>query len=355
MDYKRLRALHIISKALCMLFCTGLLTLGCTSEDGPGDGNPDSDPQDPGTRDPSVPNPGTPDNPLPPPQNPTGQAITLNIEPFVVQPGKERQVCKIINLPGDGDFDVVRFESTMVGTSHHLNIYKVVDSEATEPVPDHLTMVRDCFPAAEQLAGQAALIYAAGTTIHAVNTPETVAFYLLRNQRIILEHHVINATDQDIDASAEIKFFSAGSDAQIEHHADVIWFGKWDFVLPSGAETSATGFCTVGYDVEIFALTSHFHQLGTHFSIEKRTAAGVETHHYDNYDWQHPAVTHYDPAIPVDAGDGLEWTCTWRNTKSIKVFPGPDASDEMCIAYALFYPRHSLSGAPIQCNIPFQQ
>jgi len=48
--------------------------------------------------------------------------LSYAIEPITVQPGEERQMCRTINIPTDAPFDIVRFESTMIGLSHHFNL-----------------------------------------------------------------------------------------------------------------------------------------------------------------------------------------------------------------------------------------
>ena len=101
---------------------------------------------------------------------PTGDSLTLTLESFDVQPGTERQVCKVVNLPVDVPFDIVRFQSTMQGTSHHFNAYKVL-TNPLEPVTPDETEVHDCQPGADQLNGDAAYIFGSATPERAVDMP----------------------------------------------------------------------------------------------------------------------------------------------------------------------------------------
>jgi len=80
--------------------------------------------------------------------------------------------------------------------------------------------------------------------------------------------HVINATGQPITGSATLDLVTTGDPASIQHHADIIWFANWGFILPPGVETSDSAACSVPYDVEVFGLMSHFHELGEHFTVE---------------------------------------------------------------------------------------
>ena len=277
---------------------------------------------------------------------PVGESITLTIEAFDVEPGTERQVCKHFNLPADVPFDVVRFKSEMAGTSHHLNVYKLL-SDVTDPVSASDAAVHDCAPASEQLSGEAAYIFGAATPERTVEMPAGVAFHLVPQQRIILEQHVINATPNVIQGGVSFEMAAPAEEGTIEHHADVIWFANWTFFIPPNQVTNETDHCTVPYDVNVFGLMSHTHALGAHFSIEKWSSSGTE-HLYDSTDWAHPVYQQHDPHLSIAAGEGLQWTCTWNNTTGGLVTPGKNSTDEMCMTFAYAYPTQGLSGDPIQ-------
>lgn len=283
---------------------------------------------------------------------PVGKTLSYVIEPITVRSGEERQVCKTINIPSDAAFDIVRFESQMRGISHHFNLYKVIDQSAFAPVTAEESTTHDCAPAAEQLRGDAAYIYGSASPERIMETPPGVAFHLEPGQRLILEYHAINYTTEPIEASLQIDLHGAAPDAVIEHHADIIWFANWGFMLPPGRETSDTTRCEVPYDVEIFGLMSHFHELGTHFTIDA-IQRDTETQVYESEDWSHPVYERYAPALSLAAGDALQWTCTWNNTRDKLVMPNKGSKDEMCMVFAAAYPKTGLSAEPIQCNVFF--
>ncbi len=278
----------------------------------------------------------------------TGNNITLEVESFDVPPGTERQVCKTINLPVDVPFDVIQLHSSMKGTSHHFNAYKVLVN-STEPVTEAESKVHDCAPAQEQLSGQAAYFFGAATPDRIVDLPAEVSFHFSPGQRIILEQHVINATTDVIQGGVKFDLIGAEKPEDIKHYGDVIWFANWQFFIGPNQEAKATKHCTVPYAVEVFGLTSHTHALGSHFSIEKWSNGKTE-HIYDSTDWSHPPYDQYSPTMPLAAKEGLEWTCTWENPTSNAVGPGKNSTDEMCMTFAYAYPKEGLMGDPIQCN-----
>lgn len=286
------------------------------------------------------------------PTNPTGEVLTLQIEPFTVQPGKERQVCKTINVPGDAPIDLVKVVSQMQGTSHHFNIYKVIDGTKFDPVSAAEASVRNCSPADAQLAGDAAYIFGSATPERTFETPKGVAIQLEPGQRLILEQHVINFTPSVIEGGVQVELFNAADPEAIDHYADIMWFNNMGIFLPAGQETSLSATCSVPYDVNVIGIMSHFHELGVHFQVDRVADGQVQELVYEDDDWAHPKYQVYQqPPILLRKGDGLRWTCTWFNYRDNIVTFGPDSTNEMCITFALAYPTESKVGAPISCDV----
>lgn len=298
----------------------------------------------------TVTTPDTPDTTTAP--NPTGQRLTFATEEITIQPGSERQVCKYVNIPAGAGVDVVRIESRMSGKSHHFNLYKVIDGTKLNPVSESEAQTRDCAPANEQLGGDAAYIYGSATPDRVMETPAGVAYHLEGGQRLILEYHGINYTTEAQTGAVEVDLVLAAPEAVIDHHADIMWMANWSFFLPKGQETSSTKSCAVPYDVDVFSLMSHFHELGTHFTIET-VIDGEATLVYEDDDWAHPKVEVFDPPMKLKQGDRIRWTCTWFNWRDVGVGPNKDSTDEMCMVFAAAFPSNSKSEEPWQCNIIF--
>jgi len=283
--------------------------------------------------------------------NPLGERLTFATETITVQPGKERQVCKVVNIPGDKAVDIVRIESRMHGTSHHFNLYKVINEDKLKPATGTDATTHDCPPAGEQLAGDAAYIFGAATSERSMVTPAGVAFHLEPGQRLIVEYHGLNYTTEANEGGVEVDLIEAAPEANIEHHADILWMANWSFFLPEG-ESSDTTSCTVPYNVKVFSIMSHFHELGTDFTIESKLG-GQYSQIYENEDWSHPIVEQFDPPMDLQAGDGFRWTCTWDNWRGHVVSPGKNSTDEMCMIFAAAYPTDTLDAQPVQCNVLF--
>jgi hypothetical protein len=325
----RLRPFGLILGSLALLACQGA---------GPGGGDDDTGDDD---------GSGAADAGSPP----VSGEVAFVLESFDVPAGSERQVCKVVNIPAGAALDIVVMESTMAGTSHHFNAYKVLDGTQFTPAAGAEAQVHDCEPASGQLDGSAAYIYGSSSPEKSLSLPAGVAFHLEGGQRLMLEQHVINTGDAAIQGGVTFTLVEAQG-APIAHHADIGWYGNWTFYLQAG-ERSFTTSCATPYAIEVFGLASHTHALGKKFTIS-RVSGGQRDKLYESTDWAHPKYQTYEPTESFAAGDALEWTCTWNNTTGGTVFPGKDSTDEMCIAFAYYYPRDTLDGAPLNCNnIPF--
>ncbi len=274
-----------------------------------------------------------------------GEALPLEIEQFTARAGSERQVCKYVNLNNPAPLEIVKFSAHMVGKSHHFNVYKMLTAR-----PDGNTTVQDCPPAGDQISGRAAYIFGSGQADYERLMPAGVGFKLEANAQILLEMHVINATQSEMPASAHFEMTKPSATNRIQHHADMMWLFKAGIYLPPGMETSGSAHCEVPYPVKVFGMLTHTHSLGTHTSVETKKGQAVE-HLYDSYDWQHPPYQTWDTPFDLEMGQGFQWTCTWNNTTTHNVTFGQSSTDEMCILFVAAYPRDTLDMPPIQCNV----
>jgi hypothetical protein len=334
--------------AILLLWVAGLVAAGCgdpvRSPAGPppdagGAGTADG----PITRDgPRAPDAGPPDAPLDPRR--FGVTTTIGFDPADAW-SNERHICKYVTLQNDRALDVVRIRSKVMGAKHHFNVYVMLTPRANPPHG-----ANDCYPGAEQSLGKAALLLSSVKDEEEFVLPEGIAFSFYPYQQFVLELHTINPSGEAVPTGATFDMTEPGTDNPIRHHAAVHWFANWDIFIPGGAEVTRTGVCPVPYAMRVFALVSHQHGLGTGFSIDA-VRGGVDTRMYESPDWAHPKLQLFDPPFDLEAMDGLKWTCSWQNPDVRSVEAGINASDEMCVAYALAYPRDSLDAPPVFCEV----
>ncbi|MBZ0271195.1 hypothetical protein K8I61_04110 [bacterium] len=111
-----------------------------------------------------------------------------------------------------------------------------------------------------------------------------------------------------------------------------------DFHLPAGepsVEHSHERTLETDYDVVLWGLLPHMHELGVSYQLEQirggDKACVARTHHWD-FNWQH--FGWFERPVVLTKGDILRTTCTYDTTsRDEDVYWGMSTEDEMCISY----------------------
>ncbi|HTU60225.1 MAG TPA: hypothetical protein VMF89_17365, partial [Polyangiales bacterium] len=89
----------------------------------------------------------------------------------------------------------------------------------------------------------------------------------------------------------------------------------------------------------VFAMTSHTHQLGVHATIERVANANAPTATplHESRDWAEPPLTVFAQPLVFDGTDGLRLTCRYMNTTDRDVHFGTGVDDEMCFMWVYYF------------------
>ncbi len=283
------------------------------------------------------------DEPPPPPAD----AIRVALGPYMLAPGQETTVCVSGYLPNTLPLDVVRIETRQT-YSHHVIFYRESDGVADAPVPS-------ACPPLDLLSTSRAPLFIGETPTASMDLPPGVAYRLGSKAPYRIEGHFLNATAKPQQALAEI-FLSPAASGSAMQEADMVFLsassqlnksydGQKSGLPPLRETTIDAAFWALPSDMrdsKFFALTSHQHRLGTHFSISKSSDAGAAGQLlYENTDWEHPLFKLYPAEAPLTfaPGEGFRWVCTFTNTTTGYVKFGQSAEkDEMCILWGYYYP-----------------
>ena len=272
--------------------------------------------------------------------NPTGLlelpelGFQVQVGPFTVGPGEEKTLCGYAVLPLDENASLNRIETAMTEGSHHMNLYMAL-------APSEKTGTQEC---GNDTMGQL-IVFGAQQKAHDVPLPSGIGYPLPAHQQMILEAHYINPTLEPIEAVGVANIHLA-RDGEVEQHAGIMALFPDSIYVPPGEETVTTARCHVPFDAEIFLLMSHMHRFGQRFDawlVDPSTEPETRTLVYSNEDWHVPEYTMLDPEgfLSVEAGDVVEFSCTYDNPTGFAVTRGPSAqTDEMCIFGAAYVPYH---------------
>jgi len=261
------------------------------------------------------------------------ESFSLDLPPFTLAPGQE--VTKCVNLPLTNDNPVYIHEitTTLEQGSHHLIVYRSAEEE-TQDVPEN------CFPFAETLSMASAPLIISQLGGETLTFPEGVGIEFEPQQMIRLEAHFINYTGEDLEANASVTFKTM-KPSDVEAVADMLFYGDLDINIPAfGEKVVGPTWLPVDEGTKVFGVTGHTHQYGTDVTLWKGTAeeTGEPIYDFEVYDWDEPPVAFYDPPLEFSAGEGFRIQCSYVNTSGKSVGFGESANEEMCFAWAYYYP-----------------
>ncbi len=269
----------------------------------------------------------------------TGESYTLTWGPVMVAPGTEATRCVVLDVGNDQPTKIHQIHNVLGATSHHMIVYRDDSGAELSSTPT------DCTPFAGALSAKAAVSPLMISQKHdeLLALPAGVAFTLAAHQRVRIEMHYFNTSDQPQPATASIEL-DVGAADQIHDEASFLFIGSPDIDLPANLVSNVDAFFTAPplFDgVNFFALTGHTHRLGTDMRIETAaspTAAGTPVYAPDPFVWSEPATERHDPAFQLPAGGGFDFHCTFFNSTQDRVKFGESTTDEMCFFWAYYYP-----------------
>lgn len=284
---------------------------------------------------------GEPDGPSGPTML-NGERYTATWGPLTVAPGQEDTQCAVLELENDKPVKIHEMRAVLGNAtshqgSHHLIVYRDDVSAPHGPQP--------CKPFAGALTPSASSSPIMITQQHSetITLPDGVAYSFAAKQKIRLEMHFLNATDQPLDITANAVFYAAYPE-QVRHEADFLFIGTPDINIGPGASPTITSYFSMPASLEgakIYALTGHTHQLGTSVEIsvaESATAPRASVYAPKPFSWSEPETKRHDPELVVPPGGGFEFSCSYRNPTSRTVKFGEATNDEMCFFWAYYYP-----------------
>jgi Copper type II ascorbate-dependent monooxygenase, C-terminal domain len=252
-----------------------------------------------------------------------GNASThsLTIGPFDVAPGQEQTMCVVVPLE-NAEAAMLRGLRTHLTTgSHHLIVTKIVDGVASpEPTP--------CGAFAH--GGDA--LFIAEKPEMTLTYPDGTGLPMDADQLIGIEMHFINYQSANLEISGTVDFDLVPDDGAMgEVH--LLFEGNTSIALPPQSQQTLESEHSVPAGAQVFAITSHTHQLGVYASVHK-TGSGSDELIHESDSWAEPPFDVFDPALTFGAGERLRLRCDFDNPSDQTVTFGTSFYDEMCFLWA---------------------
>ena len=254
-----------------------------------------------------------------------------------VWPGQEGTACTQVRLDNAAAANVIKLHNTLSPSSHHFIVSKVTDPLAVEEP------VAPCTPFRGAVRGAALTITQKHDDV--VSLPDGVAYTIEAGQLMHLELHYLNVGTETQDVMAETALYPAAESRALQE-ATVMLIGTGAILLAPGQRVaSGQKFLALPpgmEDVRFFAITGHTHRFGERVQVSSARAGGeAETLLYDPqpFVWDAPEMTRLDPAMPIPAGGGFNFECTWLNSSDQIITFGESALAEMCFFWGYYYPK----------------
>lgn len=283
----------------------------------------------------------------------------LQVElPLSVPPAAESEYCML--FVADKDVYVNWTDGRYTKGSHHGNIYRTgykdviptktitgeTIADATKPhpcpTPQQVWDARGVFGTGRPVTR--ATIDASGNPEPGVKVlPSDVAVKISKGDVLLLNFHMINATEKPIDSCLKMNLHGIPA-AQAKHEAGLLFAYNAFITVPPMGESTARMACPVDKDYTLASANSHMHARGDGYIanlLDKAPTdptAAVVKELYKGTAWDDPRATVFDVPVQLKAGQYIDFQCHYTNKEPRSVSQGFASTDEMCMFTGMYWP-----------------
>ena len=255
------------------------------------------------------------------------ERLVLQTEPVLLAPGIERYVCQDFANPFGRDIAIVESASELTPGIHHFLAFALsaAQNHAVTLTDDPL---QECPSAGLEFHD---FIHAAAVRQVVTVYPEGVGRLLPAARGLRLNAHLVNVTDAPIEASVRLslKYVDA---SRVSRHAAGLFLNNINVSVPPGRSTQTASY-TLPYDIELIRVSGHMHGRGVYFSAE----AGDGLPLFETNQWAEPETKSFAPALMLQRGTQITWSCTYLNETGKTIPFGQSATEgEMCVLPGTF-------------------
>ena len=245
-----------------------------------------------------------------------------------IAPGTDVTYCSYLDAHIADETDVVHFRVTQSLSGHHAILYA---AKQERPVDTHVCTEDDMVNTRFIAAGGA-------ESVGTIAIPDGLAFRIPAGTQLMMQTHWINATENTVDGQA-VAYITPQPSSPSRQVLDLFNVVLTNFTIPAGKTLTASTTCNVKKDLQLFTLTGHEHEYGSHVDIQ--LLSGGNSSMLWSYDWEPqfqsaPPYKIYGVSQPLQltAGQQVQVTCTWSNpTGNDLGFPR-----EMCVGSSFYFP-----------------
>lgn len=255
-------------------------------------------------------------------------------------PSDDDEFCEAFEVPmdpenPDRDYCITHFEVAMTPGYHHLFVSKAPIGSPSEKLMKVGERTR--------CVGGAHVTY--GTDLLPIPLPQgdyvDVPYYpgigerLKPGQKISVNYHYLNTSDDDQLAVTKLNFHAAPCDGLIE--MGQFGFYNQDIEIPAGGTAATTMSATFTQDVYVYDLFRHTHRFGRDVPISYYKGAHDGELIFNSTDYEQGAGFRFPEPVLIKKGEGFSFVCNFENDTDKPIRFGPTADDEMCMLLGTFW------------------
>jgi hypothetical protein len=242
-------------------------------------------------------------------------------------PAMEVDDCHVFKLDNPTPVEIDRITVNFPPGSHHVHIYR-----SDTPDPDN---VFDCWAGIDWNRWH--LVLGVQTQEMDWELPDQLTIPFDAHQQLLVQVHWINTSSDPIDREIDLSFHKA--ETSRAHVGTLFGVNKQTAMDPHSSKVLRK-WCPVPEGSSLLAMMGHYHGLGTKYVVNSRKESDLtgETI-YNALDEQTFEFETYEPGYVVPQDHGLEFECTFNNTRDIPITWGADTRlSEHCNMSAYYYP-----------------
>jgi Copper type II ascorbate-dependent monooxygenase, C-terminal domain len=278
--------------------------------------------------------------------------------PLTVAAGKEGEYCMLVML--DQDLNLNWSDGRYTVGSHHALVERtsyfgaIPTTTITGQTVADATKPHPCATPSQLWSVQG--VVAGGRNVEVAESgddptrsgkgvlPSNVAYKLKKGEVILVNFHMINVTEEPIDACYKVNLHGI-PEAEVEHEAGTLFFYNAFITVPAEGTATARLACPITKDITLRTAVSHMHSRGDGYYanlMDKSPAdptASVVQELYSGTEWEDPVAEIFKPALKLTAGQWIDYECHYTNPEDRDVAQGFAGTDEMCMFVGAYWPR----------------
>ncbi len=271
---------------------------------------------------------------LDPPEN----GFQIEIPGSMIESGDDIEWCEVVELPGRPTdvYYVNSIEAAMTGYGHYLRVSAMLpgsETEANAAVGDRVL----CQRAGEVFGEELTDVINTQHLYDEVRFPEGVGKVFWGGQKVVIDHHYYNDSEEAVPAKVKINFHLAAAE-EIRTIAHTAAFENLTIYTPPNGESSHLGECSVTRGILVSGLARQTNRWGTSFTVWFSGGRRDGERIWTSTQWDRDTRYEFpDGPVALEPGEGFRFQCDYRNPMDEELQFGVNATDEVCVLHPTYW------------------